>query len=143
MKTSVKVTLVLIIGIVAAWTYCWPFIKMNFAGSAQYTEQDSRQYEFYTPELFKNMPRITDHYDFNYANVAGPEALIYAVTFYGTDDTRHVNDYLTAMGYQPQPTCMVVAECWRTTGSKDVVMVAQLSEPERVFIQIYSSPYTR
>ncbi|HGM6860795.1 hypothetical protein [Serratia rubidaea] len=131
---------IVIVAVAAVFAYLWPTMKTEFAGSAQYTEQDSRLYNFYTPELFKNMPRISDHYDFNYASISGPEAQAFAVTFYGTTDISNVNAYLANMGYQPQGTCTVEAKCWRTTESKDVVMVAQLPKPERVFIQIYRRP---
>ncbi|MEB6336103.1 hypothetical protein [Serratia rhizosphaerae] len=139
-KIVAVISVIAIAALAAVLVYLWPTMKTEFAGSAQYTEQDSRLYQFYTPELFKNMPRISDHYDFNYASISGPEAQAFAVTFYGTSNISSVNAYLANMGYQPQATCTVEAECWRTAGSKDVVMVAQLPKPERVFIQIYRRP---
>ncbi|MBA0176465.1 hypothetical protein [Pectobacterium carotovorum] len=120
----------------------WPYIKMNFAGSAHYTEQDKREYAFYTPDFLKNMPRITDRYDFNFSNVTGPEAKVWTLNFYGTDDTSKVHTYLTSMGYEKQDRCDVEAECWRATGTHDVVTVATFDTDNSVMIQVYSSPYT-
>ncbi|SUB70693.1 Uncharacterised protein [Pluralibacter gergoviae] len=33
--------------------YAWSWIKMEFAGSAHYTESDKREYNFYTPDVLK------------------------------------------------------------------------------------------
>ncbi|POE07136.1 hypothetical protein BV921_20960 [Pectobacterium odoriferum] len=143
MSRSLKIFAVLGITVIAvAVGSLWPYIKMNFAGSAHYTEQDKREYAFYTPDFLKTMPRITDRYDFNFSNVTGPEAKIWTVNFYGTDDTSKVHTYLTSMGYEKQARCDVEAECWRTAGTKDVVTVATFDTDNSVMIQVYSSPYT-
>ncbi|AIA70964.1 hypothetical protein [Pectobacterium atrosepticum] len=120
----------------------WPYIKMDFASSAHYTEQDKREYAFYTPDILKKMPRITDRYDFSFSNVTGPEAKIWTVNFYGTGDTRNVHTYLTSVGYEKQDRCDVEAECWRAAGTNDVVTVATFDTDKSVVVQVYSSPYT-
>jgi hypothetical protein len=56
MRKSFKVVGSVIIVAAAALTYVWPYIVMEFAGNAHYTEQDKRKYEFYTPDLLKKMP---------------------------------------------------------------------------------------
>ncbi|MCO4311895.1 hypothetical protein [Pectobacterium versatile] len=143
MSISLKIFAVLGITVIAAAVgSLWPYIKMNFAGSAHYTEQDKREYAFYTPDILKAMPRITDRYDFNFSNVTGPEAKVWTVNFYGTDDTRKVHTYLTSMGYEKQVRCDVEAECWRTAGTKDVVTIATFDTDKSVMVQVYSSPYT-
>ena len=72
MRKSFKVLGSVSIVAAAALTYAWPYIVMEFAGSAHYTEQDKREYEFYTPVLLKKMPRISSRYDFDFANITGP-----------------------------------------------------------------------
>lgn len=57
------------------------FFGLFFAGTACYTEQDWLKYEFYTPELLKGIPKISDKYDFNFGNITGPEAQIFTITF--------------------------------------------------------------
>ncbi|POE04633.1 hypothetical protein [Pectobacterium odoriferum] len=142
MSRTLKIFAVLGITVIAvAVGSLWPYIKMNFAGSAHYTEQDKREYAFYTPDFLKTMPRITDRYDFNFSNVTGPEAKIWTVNFYGTDDTSKVHTYLTSMGYEKQARCDVEAECWQAAGTKDVVTVATFDTDNSVMIQVYSSPY--
>ncbi|MEJ5064870.1 hypothetical protein WH279_15360 [Erwinia sp. MYb375] len=46
MKSSLKATLFIIVVIAGVFFYCWPTIKIELAGSAHYTEQDKREYEF-------------------------------------------------------------------------------------------------
>ncbi|UYA60483.1 hypothetical protein NAL19_2344 [Pectobacterium sp. F1-1] len=130
-----------IIGVATVIGTIWPYINMNFASSAHSTEQDKREYAFYTPDILKNMPRITNHYDFNFSNVTGPEAKVWTVNFYGTDDTGKVHTYLTSIGYEKQKRCDVEAECWRTAGTHDVVTVATFDTDKSVMVQVYSSPY--
>jgi len=119
----------------------WPYVKMEFASYAQYTEQDTREYEYFTPELLKNMPRITNDYRFEYGNVTGPEAHVFTVHIYGTTDSSTIRDYLRAQGYEPQKVCDVEAECWRSHKNSNVVTIAKFVSPEEVFIQLSQSPY--
>jgi len=119
----------------------WPDVKMEFASYAQYTEQDTREYEYFTPDLLKNMPRITNDYRFEYGNVTGPEAHVFTVHIYGTTDSSTIRDYLRAQGYEPQKVCDVEAECWRSHKNSNVVTIAKFVSPEEVFIQLSQSPY--
>jgi hypothetical protein len=143
MKLAVKISCTIAVVIGAALTYAWPWVKMEFAGSAHYTEQDKREYEFYTPDLLKEIPRISSHYEFDYANITGPEAQAFAVSFYGTNDISKVHVYLISRGYKKQTACNLEAECWRTPGSREVITVVKLHSPDIVKVQIYSSPYTQ
>ncbi|MFB9086166.1 hypothetical protein ACFFW8_12270 [Erwinia tracheiphila] len=61
--------------------YGWPWLKIGFAESAYYRQQDKREYDFYTPELLKNMPRITNDYSFEFGNISGPQAFVYGIRF--------------------------------------------------------------
>lgn len=81
--------------------------KWNLPGSAHYTEQDKREYDFYTPELLKKMPRISPKYEFDFANITGPATHIYTIKFYGTEDTSKINAYLESQGYKPQGNCNI------------------------------------
>ncbi|KHN92102.1 hypothetical protein BSK71_12385 [Pectobacterium actinidiae] len=142
MSKPLKIFAVLGITVIAvAVGSLWPYIKMNFAGSSHYTEQDKREYVFYTPDILRAMPRITARYDFNFSNVTGPEAKIWTVNFYGADDTSKVHSYLTSIGYEKQDRCDVEAECWRAAGTHDVVTVATFDADKSVMVQVYSSPY--
>ncbi|MGQ7746010.1 hypothetical protein ACUNDQ_17600 [Pectobacterium brasiliense] len=118
---------IIVVAVVIGTT--WPYISMNFASSAHY------------PDILKNMPRITARYDFNFSNVTGPEAKVWTVNFYGTEDTSKVHIYLASMGYEKQDRCDVEAECWRAAGTHDVVTVATFDTDKSVMVQVYSSPY--
>lgn len=142
MNKPLKIFVAIIVIISAIGAYFWPEIRMEFAGSAHYTEQDKREYVFYTPDILKKMPRITAHYDFNYSNVAGPEAQVWSVNFYGTGDTSKIHDYLTSVGYKKQAGCDIEAECWRIENSKNIVTVAKFDTDKSVLVQVYLSPYT-
>lgn len=131
----------LVVGIALA--IAWPYLKMEFASSAHYTELDKREYAYFTPELLKNMPRISNDYRFEYGNVTGPEAHVFTVHIYGTTDSSVIRDYLRAEGYEPQKTCDVEAECWRSHKNNDVVTIAKFISPKEVFVQLSQSPYTR
>ncbi|QJW54979.1 hypothetical protein HL670_01863 [Serratia plymuthica] len=142
MKKSLKVLAAVVVGTGAALSFTWPYLKMEFADSAYYTQQDKREYEYYTPELLKNMPRISDNYKFEFGNVSGPQAHVFTVRFYGTPDTSKVRNYLASVGYKVQAQCDVEAECWRAQRSKDVVTVIQYTSPDSLVVQVYRSPYT-
>ncbi|MCU1791847.1 hypothetical protein [Pectobacterium polaris] len=138
LKTFAAIGIIIIAVVVGS---LWPYIKMDFASSAHYIEQDEREYAFYTPDILKNMPRITARYDFNFSNVTGPEAKIWTVNFYDADDTGKIHDYLISVGYEKQDHCDVEAECWRAVGTHDVVTVATFDTDKSVMVQVYSSPY--
>ncbi|MDU5452700.1 MAG: hypothetical protein E6095_04035 [Pseudescherichia vulneris] len=129
-----------LIGVIVV-AVAWPYVKMEFASSAHYTEQDKREYEFYTPGLLKNMPRISTQYAFDFANVSGPEAHVFTLTFYNVTETKAIRDYLTSLGYELQKPCDVEANCWRNPTTTDVVTVANLLSEKGTFVQIYRSPY--
>lgn len=42
----------------------WPYLKIGFASSAHYTDKDKIEYEYYTPEVLKKMPRISNSHEF-------------------------------------------------------------------------------
>lgn len=114
----------------------WFFLKLFFAGSAYYTENDWLEYEFYTPELLKGVPRISTKYQFDFVNVTGPDVHVFTVHFYGTNDSSMIRRYLISEGYEPQKTCDVEAECWRTHKNHDVVTIAEFSSPKEILLQI-------
>ncbi|MDM3323238.1 hypothetical protein OGV38_08985 [Citrobacter sp. Cb080] len=104
MKQAVIIVLMVI---AICSSYFWPNIKMRLAGNAQYTEFDKAKYDYYTPQVLKKMPRISQVYDFNYTNISGPKADVWSVTFHDTRDTGRISKYLSMAGYEKQVKCDV------------------------------------
>lgn len=136
MRKSYKVLGSVIIVAAVALAYVWPYIVMEFAGSAHYTEQDKREYEFYTPDLLKKMPRISPRYDFDFANITGPASHVYAVRYFGADDSRQIENYLNTMGYQKQESCHIEAVCWRSADPQEIVTVSTLDSPKALLVSV-------
>ncbi|WP_342755503.1 hypothetical protein AAGQ96_10685 [Pantoea sp. MBD-2R] len=113
MKTSLKIMLVMLVVCIIGLFYGLQYFMMEFADGADYTEQDKREYDFYTPELLKNMPRVSNTYSFHYSNVSGPNpALIYRADFSGTTDTSRINTYLAQNGFKKGGVCNISGDCW-------------------------------
>lgn len=127
---------VFIIAGAAALACAWPYMVMELSGSAHYTEQDEREYRFYTPDILKKMPRISSQYDFDFANITGPASHVYAIRFYDTDDTSRVSAYLDINGYKKQESCHIEAVCWRGGDPNEVVTVSTLESPEAILISV-------
>ncbi|GLR10191.1 hypothetical protein COO59_05755 [Mixta theicola] len=140
MKKMLRVLSCVIILFSSALFIAWPYIKMMFAGSAYYTQQDKREYEFYTPALLKNMPRISKNYRFEFGNITGPEAHVFTVRFDGTTETTRIRNYLISVGYEPQAECDVKAECWLSPRTKDIVTLIKYTDTDSVAVQIYRMP---
>ncbi|WP_380180648.1 hypothetical protein [Kalamiella sp. sgz302252] len=121
--------------------YALPYVKMEFASSATYTESDKREYNYYTPELLKKMPKISQKYYFRYSNISGPQAFVYSIIFEETTDTTSIRDYLLAKGYELQETCNVEAECWKAAYSNDIVTVGKITDLDVVLVQICVDNY--
>ncbi|RRZ88973.1 hypothetical protein [Erwinia sp. 198] len=137
MRNACKIFSCLAIVAGAALISVWPWLKMGSASSAHYTERDKREYGYYTPDILKNMPRISARYDFDYANVSGPASFFaFTVKFYGTRDTREINRYLDLKGYAKQTTCFVEAACWQGQDPKEVITVGLYSEPDTVAVSV-------
>lgn len=139
-KILTGLAVVVLIGIIAL-TVAWPYMKMEFASSAQYTELDRQEYEYYTPALLKQMPRISDDYEFRYANISGPQAFVYSIEFKGVTDASKIRGYLSQAGYQLQRSCDIEAECWISSHSKqDIVTLNQSLPLQVVGVDIYLRP---
>lgn len=136
MRNSFRALIVAVVVIAAALVWVWPYIQMEFSGSAHYTEQDKREYDFYTPDILKNMPRISPQYDFDFANITGPATHVYAIKFYGVEDTRKIDAYLVSLGYSPQGKCNIDSMCWRGADKTETVMVRHLKIEKGVAVQI-------
>ncbi|AHG19288.1 hypothetical protein Z042_06395 [Chania multitudinisentens RB-25] len=135
MRNSYKILAVVAVVMVATLAYAWPYIAMEFAGSAHYSEQDTREYEFYTPEILKRMPRISPRYDFDFANITGPATHVYAVKFYDTEATKEIEEYLESTGYM-QEMCDFEVVCWRSSDPQESVYVGTLNGEKTVIIQV-------
>lgn len=134
-RIIVRISGVLLVGFILA--AIWIFCKLFFAGSAYYTEQDWLEYEFYTPDLLKKMPRISTKLQFDFVNVTGPDAHVFTVHFYGVTDSSTIRDYLMSEGYEPQKSCDVEAECWRNHKNNDVITIANYAPSKEIFVQVY------
>ncbi|WP_038153160.1 hypothetical protein [Trabulsiella guamensis] len=134
-RIIVRISSVLVMGIILITI--WIFCKLFFAGSAYYTEQDWLKYRFYTPDLLKNMPRISDKIQFDFVNITGPDAHVFTVHFYGATDSSVIRNYLASEGYEPQKSCDVEAECWKSIKSDEVITIAKFASPKEIFVQIY------
>ncbi|MEW5289709.1 MULTISPECIES: hypothetical protein [Erwinia] len=121
----------------------WPYVKMEFVNSAHYTEQDIREYEYYTPEILKKIPRVSNNYSFDFSKGPGNDESVFTVHFYEAKDSSIITGYLRSEGYERQKTCDVEAECWRSHKNNDVISVAYFTSPKEIFVQIYRSPYTK
>lgn len=141
MKKSMKLFIgsIAIIGIAAC--IVWPYVKMEFASSAYYTQSDEREYEYYTPDLLKRMPRITATYSFQFMNISGPQAFVYGIRFDGTTEAEKVREYLISEGYAPQAKCDIEAQCWHSGRNEDEVTVSKTTSPDTVTVQVYRSNY--
>ncbi|MGD9426753.1 hypothetical protein ACLHDD_16920 [Pantoea sp. NSTU24] len=115
----------------------WPYLRMAFASSACYTEHDKQSYDYYTPELLKKTPRISEHYHFEFGRITGTEAEVFTVKFYGVAETQRIRNYLKSQGYESQTSCDVEAECWESLASDDKVTVGNIHSQKGVFVQIY------
>ena len=113
MKNVWKIFLIITAALLLAGGYFWPYVKMEFAQSAVYTEQDQRKYHFYTPEVLKDLPRISGDYKFAYAQISGSGQLVYEVKFLGTTDVSRLHAYLIERGYRRVGECNREVECWR------------------------------
>lgn len=131
-----KVLSGVVIAVAAALVCAWPYIKMEFAGNAHYTEQDKREYQFYTPDILKKIPRISPQYDFDFANITGPASHVYAIRFYDTNDASRVDSYLNSIGYKKQESCHIEAACWRTNDPQEVITVSMLENPEAILFSV-------
>lgn len=136
MKTPTKALLAIFAVVAVGLVYAWPYVKMDFAESASYTDRDKREYEFFTPELLKKIPRVSESYQFGYSNVSGPDLLIHDVKFLGTTDASRINTYLEENGYKRLGICDIEGECWQGDDPKISVSVGIVSKPETVIVSV-------
>ncbi|ALB62212.1 hypothetical protein AFK62_06720 [Cronobacter condimenti 1330] len=126
-----------VVGILAgAFACAIPYIKMEFAGNAYYTEKDEREYRFFTPKILQEMPRISEKYEFSFINVSGPASHVHVIKFYGTADTRRVSEYLISKGYKKQVTCDIEAACWRGSDPQETLYVGTFKDEDIVMVQV-------
>ncbi|KGD70693.1 hypothetical protein HA49_19935 [Tatumella morbirosei] len=141
MKTSRKITIAVSVICAVSIYLAGQFIKMSFAESAHYTEQDWPEYAYYTPDLLKHMPKITNNYRFSYFNIEGPNIQIYKLTFEGTSDTDKIDAWLTDRGYQRGGMCD--STCWTNNQPQiNVSVMTSNTMPAAVVIQIIDYRYS-
>lgn len=135
MHKSLQVFSGAIIVIAVTLTYSWPWVKMEFIGSAHYTEQDKREYDFYTPDILRKMPRISTRYSFDFTNITGPATHVYAVKFYNTKDISKIENYLTSIGYK-RDKCDFESVCWRRIDHQESIYVSVLNGESAIIVQV-------
>lgn len=135
MKTSFRVALCVLIVFAIALAYGFQYFRMAFADSADYTEADKKDYDFYTPDLLKKLPRITDNYNFHYGNVSGPNpALIFQVRFIGVTETKQLNAFMKQNGYTKSEACSFAGDCWAGNDADVTVSIGIEEKPGAVLV---------
>jgi len=122
--------------VAVAGIFAWPYVKMEFASNAYYSQEDELEYEYYTPEILKKIPRISENYTFQYISNHDAQSAFHGIQFEGVTDMSKVRDYLKSEGYEPQPICDTSAECWKTSKSKDILSIYSTSSPDKVVVEI-------
>ncbi|MDF7660352.1 hypothetical protein PUG81_15375 [Erwiniaceae bacterium L1_54_6] len=135
-KIALAVVAISVASIATVFAYYWPIIKMEFEGSAHYTQQDKKLYEHFTPEILKKIPRISSSYEFAFYNNDGPGTLGYTVTFHNTTDTGQISAYLTSLGYIKQDNCSVVGACWKGNDPREKVSFAAIPKLNEVLVTV-------
>ncbi|WNJ78649.1 hypothetical protein RJE46_18795 [Cedecea neteri] len=136
MRNSFKIITAVAVVIAVGLVWIWPYIEMSFEGSAYYTEQDKREYDFYTPDILREMPRISPRYEFDYVNVTGPGEFIHAIRFYDVDDSSRIDTYLNARGYVKQKDCFIEAACWQGNDPEETITVSHLEEKNIIQVAV-------
>lgn len=137
MKRFLKSTLAILMVCVIGLFYGLQYLKMEFADGADYSEMDKREYDFYTPELLKNMPRVSKTYNFHYSNLSGPNAaLIYQANFFGITDTRQIDIYLEKNGFKKGGTCNTSENCWISKDPNLTVSVEVEESPDTIRVKM-------
>ncbi|QDY41656.1 hypothetical protein [Candidatus Pantoea soli] len=137
MKTSLRITLSILITCALGLAWGLHFLRMELADGADYTEQDTQQYEFYTPDLLKKMPRITESYRFHYSNVSGPNpARIFQLRFTGVTDNAPIKTYIERNGYKKSEACSFAGDCWAGQDPDIRVTVEVREKPRSLLITL-------
>lgn len=141
-KIATSIIAILVAVLTGVIAYYWPIIEPGFDGSAHYTEQETRLYEHFTPDILKKMPRISDRYEFAFYNVSGPESQGYTVTFHDTTDTSKISAYLASLGYSKHNDCVVSGDCWRGKNPEVTVTVGTIAQNKNVLVSVvYTHQY--
>lgn len=130
----VRISTLFIIGIII--TAVWIFLKMLFIESINYTERDWLAYHFYTPELFKKIPRVSGNYEFTFNNITEADDHLFTMRYYGVTDVSVIRNYLKSEGYVPQKFCDIEAECWKKKDYIDMITVATHHSEKEVLVGI-------
>ena len=137
MKKSLRILLCVLIACVVGMAYGLNYLRMEFADSANYTEQDSLDYDFYTPDLLKKMPRITDNYSFYYSNVSGPNpALIFQLRFIGATNADKINAFMKEKGFKQSEACSFAGDCWTGDDPHVTVSIEIEEQPRKVLVSM-------
>ena len=117
--------------------YVWPYLVMELTDSAHYTESNKREYAFFTPDVLKAMPRISQRFDFLFVNISGPAKHIHVINFYNAEDISLISKYLEQAGYRRQEKCDPQPSlCWRNADPQETIYVGSLRGEKTVIVQV-------
>lgn len=137
MKKPLRFFLAVLLVCLICLFFGFNYLSMTFSDGADYTEQDRSAYNFYTPDLLKNLPRISHSYRFHYSNVSGPNpALRYQAIFFGTTDQSKIEIYLERNGFQKTEVCTENGGCWIGSDPDITVSVTVEKNPDAIHVEM-------
>ncbi|HCM9255017.1 TPA: hypothetical protein QIB60_000906 [Enterobacter cloacae subsp. dissolvens] len=100
LRNTIYIILALIIGITV---FAVSFSPAPGEGKS-YRESDTISYSWFTSDLIKHVPRISQAYEFEYRSQDGASPEMNSVTFYHTRDAEKLRNYLKEKGFTYETT---------------------------------------
>ncbi len=104
MKKNIRIILL----IIAALFIVWNVILIKFTPgpgeSSRYKESDFLSYYWFTDNLIKNAPRISNHYQFEYWELDGSSPRMSIIEYHDATDADALRDYLNHMKFNKKKT---------------------------------------
>ena len=135
LRNMIYIILALIIGITV---FAVSFSPAPGEGKT-YRESDTISYSWFTSDLIKDVPRISQAYEFEYRSQDGASPEMSAVTFYNTGDAEKLRSYLKAKGFTYE-TRDSFGEQWTHYDSGLVMSLAVDKTQKKVILMELSYP---
>ncbi|WP_312142503.1 hypothetical protein [Pantoea septica] len=100
LRNTIYIILAVIIGVTV---FAVSFSPAPGEGKS-YRESDSISYSWFTSDLIKHAPRISETYDFEYRAQDGASPEMNSVTFHNTNDAEKIRSYLKEKGFVYETT---------------------------------------